>query len=193
MIVLRILSKIERTIDKIYTFLIKKSFKSFGQNSIISYKCKINFPRNISIGNNVNICKNVWLNAGVEKRKDNLPTLKIGDGTYISSYSHINAFHSVEIENDVLIGESVYLGDTIHSTKDYNIPIIKQEYLNKGEVKIGTGSHICRNTTISSDCIIGKNCVISPNTFVIQKEIPDYSLAVGNPSTIIEDYNNQNE
>ena len=189
MIVFKILNKIERILDRIYTFFIKKNFKNFGKNSLISFKCKFNYPKNISIGSNVTICKDVWLNAGVESREDNLPTLIIGDGCYISSYSHINAFKEVIIEKDVLIGESVYLGDTIHSTDDYDIPIIKQKYVFKGKVVVGTGSHICRNSTISAECEIGRNCLISPNTFVVHKKIPDHTLAIGNPSTLIEDYN----
>ena len=145
MIFFKIINKVERILDKIYTFFIKKSFKNFGKNSIISFKCKISYPQNISIGSNVTICKDVWLNAGIKSRDDNLPTLSIGDGCYISSYSHINAFQAVIIEKDVLIGESVYLGDTIHSTEDYDVPIINQKYVFKGKVIVGTGTHICRN------------------------------------------------
>lgn len=189
MIFLKILNKLDRIIDQIYTFFIKKNFREFGKNSLISFKCRFDFPENITIGSNVTICKNVWLNAGVVSRDDKLPTLVIGDGSYISSYSHINAFKEVIIEKNVLIGESVYLGDTIHSTEDYKTPIIKQEYIFKGKVIIGSGTHICRNSTISAECIVGKNCLISPNTFVIHKTIPDHTLAIGNPSTLIEDYN----
>ena len=36
---------------------------------------------------------------------------------------------------------------------------------------------------------LGKNCVICPNSFVVQREIPDYSMLIGNPASLIEDYN----
>ena len=190
---LKILKKIEQLINKFYTFLIKNNFKSFGKNSIISFNCKIDNPGNIIIGNNVTIKKNVWLNGGTINKEKNKQSLVIGDGCYISSYCHINAYEKVKIERDVLIGEGVYLGDTIHSTKSYNKPILKQEYTYMGPVTIGEGSHICRYSTISSKCKIGKNCIVSPNSFVIHEEIPDYSMAIGNPAEIIEDYNKNNE
>ena len=76
--------------------------------------------------------------------------------------------NAVIIEKDVLIGESVYLGDTIHSTEDYDVPIINQKYVFKCKVIVGAGTHICRNSTISAECI-GRNCLISPNSFVNEK------------------------
>lgn len=186
---LKIFKKIENLIDKIYTLLIKKDFKSFGTNSIVSFNCKIDNPESIVIGNDVIIKKNVWLNAGTGDQT----SLIIDDGSYISSYCHINAYKDVKIEKNVLLGEGVYIGDTIHSTKDYKKPIIKQDYVFMGKVLVGEGSHICRYSTISSKCKIGKNCIISPNSFVIHEEIPDYSMAIGNPAEIINDYNKKND
>ena len=190
---LKVQNKLKRIIDKIYTYIICKSFMNFGKNSVICFPCKIDNPSNILIGDNVTICKNVWLNAGVKKRDDNQPSLNIKDGSYISSYTHINAFSDVTIERNVLIGEGVYFGDTIHSTDNYNLPIIKQEYIFQGKIIIGEGSHLCRNSTISSECIVGKNVIICPGSFVVQKEIPSYSMAIGNPASLIEDYNKKND
>ena len=179
-----------RLIDKLYTLIIKKKFYKFGNNSLISFPCKISSPENIFIGNNVIIGRNVWLNAG--NKKNNKATLKIDDGCYISSYTHINAFKDVTVEKNVLVGEGVYFGDTIHSTEDYKVPIIKQNYKFVGKVVIGEGSHLLRYSTISSNCLIGKNCVICPNSFVVHREIPDYSMLIGNPASLIEDYNKKN-
>lgn len=190
---LKIQKKLINLIDKIYTALIKKKFFKFGKNSIICFPCKIESRENISIGENVLICKNVWLNAGIKKINNNNPTLIIKDGCHISSYTHINAFEDVTIEKNVLVGEGVYFGDTIHSTEDYNIPIIQQKYKFQGKVIIGEGSHLCRYSTISSNCIVGKNSIICPNAFVVQNEIPDYSMSIGNPAILIEDYNKKND
>lgn len=191
--IIKFQNKLSRIIDIIYTFLLRKNFNKIGKNSLICFPCKIDNPANISIGDNVTVCKNVWLNAGVNKKDNTEPSLKIKDGCYISSYSHINAFEDVTLEKDVLVGEGVYFGDTIHSTEDYQKPIIQQEYKFQGKVVIGEGSHLCRNSTISSNCIIGKNCIICPSSFVIQKNIPDYSMLIGNPASLIEDYNKKNE
>ena len=136
MLVIRILNKLDRIIDRIYTFLIRKSFKSFGKNSLISYKCRIDYPSNISVGSNVVICKNVWLNGGDRSLPNNTPTLTISDGCHISSYCHINAFHNVVIESDVLLAENVYLGDTNHQNSLKEMPIIKQGNIYHAELKV---------------------------------------------------------
>ncbi len=183
MLVVRILNKLDRIIDRIYTFLIRKSFKSFGKNSVISYKCRIDYPSNISVGSNVIICKNVWLNGGDRSLPNNTPTLTISDGCHISSYCHINAFHNVVIENDVLLAENVYLGDTNHQNSLKEMPIIKQGNITKGPVKIKKGSFICKNAVISNPIEIGEYSIVGPNAFVT-KSVPNKKIALGNPARI---------
>lgn len=173
-------------INKISTNFYKRKFKDVGDNIIIRYACKIDNGNKIVIGNNVFIGEHVWLNAG--NINDKNISLEIKDGSYISRFCHINAFKKVIIENDVLLGEGVYIGDTDHATKNKNLPIIKQGFETKGEVIIGTGSHICKGAVISAGVKIGKNVVVGPNSFVTQHEIPDYSLVIGNPAVIIEDF-----
>ncbi len=175
-------------INKLSTLYYKNSFNTFGKNSIIRYACKIDNGKKIKVGNNVFIGEHVWLNAG--NIFDKQISLVIGDGCYLSRFVHINAFKNVIIENDVLLGEGVYIGDTDHATKDKNIPIIKQGFETKDKVLISSGSHICKGAVISAGVKIGRNVVVGPNSFVTQHEIPDYSLVIGNPATIIEDFNN---
>lgn len=174
-------------INKFTSFYYKKKLQSFGHNLVIRYACKIDNGKKISIGDNVFIGEHVWLNAG--NINDKNISLMIGHGTYISRFTHINAFKKVIIEKDVLLGEGVYVGDTDHATKDKNLPIIKQGFETKGGVTIGTGSHICKGAVISAGVKIGKNVVVGPNSFVTQHDIPDYSLVIGNPAVIIENFN----
>ena len=174
-------------ISKISTYFYKRKFKKTGKEIIIRYACKIDNGKKIILGNNIFIGEHVWLNAG--NLDDKNTSLEIRDGSYISRFCHINAFKKVIIENDVLLGEGVYIGDTDHATKNKNLPIIKQGFETKGEVRIGTGSHICKGAVISAGVKIGRNVVVGPNSFVTQHEIPDYSLVIGNPAAIIENFN----
>ena len=183
-----ILNIIEIFLDSIYTFLIKRSFYSFGKNSKISFKCKITNPQSISIGSNVFIKKNVWLNAG-PKNFSNKPFLVIEDGCQINTNTHINAYQNVQIKKFTLIGENVYFGDADHGTDDYSKPIIDQKIKIKAPVIIGSGTHICKNAILSSPIELGKNCLVAPNAYLIEKKLEDFSLAIGNPAVVIEDYN----
>ena len=181
----KILKKLDKYFENFTTFLNKKRFRRFGENSRIRYGCIINNPRLIELSENVFIGDHVWLNAGEGLNKDETK-LFIKKGSHVSRFSHINAFNGVIIEEDVLIAENVYIGDTDHKTSKKEVPIIKQGHEIKKSVVIKSGSFICKNAIINAGTTIGKRSIVAPNAFVIQKNIPDYSFVIGNPSRVFK-------
>lgn len=188
-IIEKIFNKISKIFDFLTTLINKFRFKKFGKNSIIKYGCIINNPKLIEIENEVVVDNNVWLNAQ-DELKDGNTKLVIKNGSHISRFGHINAFNQVVIEENVLIGESVYIGDADHSTSNKDVPIIKQGIKVKGKVLIKSGCHICKGSVISAGVVIGKNAVVAPGAFVTT-DVPDHSMAIGSPASIIENYNNK--
>ena len=100
----------------------------------------------------------------------------------IMNVSPINSFilgqesiieHYVTIDNGV---GHVHIGDHsrigIHNTS----PVIIEDE-----------SWIGANTVITSGVHIGKHCVIGAGS-VVTKDIPDYSVAVGNPAKVVKHY-----
>ena len=181
----KIFNKLSKIFDLFTTFINKVRFKKFGKNSIIRYGCIINNPKLIELSDEVFIGDHVWLNAGEGFNKEETK-LFIRKGSHISRFCHINAFNKVVIEEDVLIAENVYIGDTDHKTSLKDIPIIKQGNEIKGEVIIKKGSFICKkcdnqcwNNSRGKLC----NCI---NAFVVQKNIPPNSFVFGNPSKILK-------
>jgi acetyltransferase-like isoleucine patch superfamily enzyme len=180
---------INKIIDKIYTIILRRKFKHCGKNVKIRFPVTITNPQKISIGDDVFIGEHVWLNAGhnpsllKSQNQDDDLTLIIKRGCYISRFSHINAFHSVHIMEDVLIAENVYLGDADHSITNKTKPIINQEVKIKGKVVIGSGSFVCKNSVIASGVSTGTNSVVGPNSF-LTKDLPSYKIAIGNPARI---------
>ena len=180
-----VLKKIELLTNKCSTLFYKYRFRKFGSNSVVRFGCILNSPNNIEIGKNVYINKYVWLNSN-DWRKDGRASLIVGDGTYIGRFSQINAFQDVVIENNVLIADNVYFGDVDHGIKDKKNPIKNNKYEFKGPILIKEGSFICRNAIISAGTTIGKNSIVAPGAYVIQKVVPDHSMAIGNPSRIVK-------
>ena len=174
----KILKKLDKYFENFTTFLNKKRFRRFGENSRIRYGCIINNPRLIELSENVFIGDHVWLNAGEGLNKDETK-LFIKKGSHVSRFSHINAFNGVIIEEDVLIAENVYIGDTDHKTSKKEVPIIKQGH----EIK---KSVVIKSAIINAGTTIGKRSIVAPNAFVIQKNIPDYSFVIGNPSRVFK-------
>ena len=174
--------------EKIYKgcFLIfyKRSFKTFGKRSTISFPFQVDGAKFVSIGKKVHIHKNAWLLA---LKNTYIPNLIIEDNTYIGRSSHIVCVNSITISNDVLISDKVYISDNLHNYKDINIPIKNQNIIDKGTVIIGKHTWLGENVCVIG-ASVGKHCVIGANSVVL-KDIPDYSIAVGSPARVIKKYN----
>jgi len=168
--------------------MIGRYFALFGDRSIIYKAARIMGAANISIGKSVTINMGAYLYAlEIAEQK---PKLIIGDGVTIGFYSHIVAVDEVIIEKNVLIADKVYIGDNSHIYDDIQIPIIEQGVRSTGKTEIGEGSWIGDNVSIVSSKI-GKHCVIGSNS-VVNKDIPDYCVAVGNPAVVVKRYNFEN-
>ena len=61
----------------------------------------------------------------------------------------------------------------------------KRKLYSKGEVKIGKNVWIGDKVTILPGVVIGDGAIIGANA-VVSKDIPQYTIAVGNPIKIIE-------
>ena len=165
-----------------FSLLFAKSFKFYGKNISIVSPDIIEGEEYIHLDDNVSIGSMCWLLA--YKQDEKLPSLNIYQNATIGRFSHIVALKKVTIEKNVLIADKVYISDNIHSYTNINLPIKDQTIEFKGEVIIGENSWIGENVSIVG-AKIGKHCVIGANSFV-NKDIPDYSIAVGTPAKVIK-------
>lgn len=168
----------------IYTLIVRGRFASFGVGSRLEPCAKLISPYLISIGCNVHICQNAWLNAK-DDREDGLPTLYIGDGTYVGRLTQINAWQSVEIGNNVLIADRVFITDADHNFSDVTIPIRLQGDSFLGAVTLRDGCWIGIGSVILPGVTIGRNAVVAANA-VVTKDVPDYAVVGGVPAKIIK-------
>jgi len=165
--------------------LFKVKCKHIGKGTIIYHPLEIDAPGAISIGDNVMIESFAWLMGNQTKGE----SLTIKNGTRIGHFSHIVAMDSVTLEENVLIADRVFISDCTHGYEDVETPVIQQCISSLGKITIGEGSWIGENVCVSG-ANIGKHCIIGANAVVV-KDIPDYSVAVGNPARVIKQYNHQ--
>lgn len=156
----------------IYTFYLKLFLYNLGSKSIIESFIKYNNLKSVSIGKSSYICSNVWFNS---KPSNGKVTLKIGNGVYIGRDSQINCWSSVQIEDNVLIADRVYISDAEHHFKNKKIPIISQGDYFKNPVLLKSGSWIGIGAVILPGVTIGKNAVVGPYS-VVRENVPDYSI-----------------
>lgn len=148
----------------------------------------VNGYARIFIGSKVYINDRGWL-ACEPLTGEADPRLTIGDGTYIGRFCHIYATSTIEIGKKVLIADKVYISDNLHSYENIDLPVIDQPIKQTKPVIIGDGAWLGENVCVIG-ATVGKNSVIGANS-IVNKDIPDYCIAIGSPAVIIKRYNSE--
>ncbi len=110
--------------------------------------------------------------------------LTIGNNVGIAANAFISVRGNVEIGDDTIIGPNVSIFSENHVFEDKNIPIRLQGSSRKG-VKIGKDCWIGSGVVILDGVTIGDGCVIAAGA-VVNKDIPEYSVAGGVPAKTIK-------
>jgi len=153
-----------------------------GKNVYIGKHCALKGKSNIVLEDGVTVrpYAQIWSGGG---------TVRIGRGSEIGERCRISIANSLEIGEKVLLSPNVYITDCDHEYRNVDIPVIEQGIVQKGQkVSIGEGSYIGINAVIVGNVKIGNHCVIGANS-IVNKDVPDFCVAVGCPVKIIKSYN----
>jgi len=92
----------------------------------------------------------------------------------------------VTVGNDVIFAQNVVVSGLNHEYRDINMPIMQQP-VTTAQITIGDSCWIAANVVITAGVTIGKHCVVAAGA-VVTKNIPDYTVAAGNPAKPIKRY-----
>lgn len=184
----------------IFCFGLKKK----GKVLFIGRNVKIHCKSKLSLGYGVTLQNQVLINAlsreGITL-EDNVSIgmrsmiktsgslTSIGKGFYMGHDSamgndcFIGAAGGVKIGSYVAIGQNVRFHSENHDFRDRKKKICEQGVSNKG-IEVGDDCWIGAGAVLLDGVHVGNGCVIGANTLV-NKDIPDYAIAVGNPVKII--------
>lgn len=152
---------------------------------IIDPTCDIRGIGRMRFDKGVVVQKDCWLNIAFQNTREG-PMIVIGEGTNIGRRSTISAANSIVIGKNVLMASDVLITDHFHEYRDVAIPIMHQGITtHEDRVIIGDDTWIGTHAVIMGNVTVGKHCVIGANS-VVNRDIPDYCVAVGNPSRIIK-------
>lgn len=117
---------------------------------------------NCNIGQNVNIGNNVII------------------GNFVKIQNNVSVYEGVELEDYVFCGPSMVFT---------NVSIPRSEYPQKGsdfylKTLVKKSASLGANCTIVCGNIIGNYSIVGAGS-VVTRDVPDYSLVVGNPAKII--------
>lgn len=108
----------------------------------------------------------------------------IGDYTRIGLRCTI--IGPAHIGHHVILAQNIVVSGLNHRYEDTQLPI-HQQGVTATLTQIGSDSWIGANSVITAGINIGKHVVIGAGS-VVTKDIPDYSIAVGNPARVIKKY-----
>jgi len=110
--------------------------------------------------------------------------LSIGAGTYLNLGVMVATMELVEIGEHCMIANGSLITDANHRFSDMSQPITWQGFESRGPTRIGDNCWLGANVVVTSGVTIGERCVIGANA-VVTKDIPAYSVAVGNPAHVV--------
>lgn len=123
--------------------------------------------------------------------------ISIGNNSFIGTGTRVWSGDKIEIGNNVLVSHNCNIIDTNSHEIDYQERAIRSEELfvngpweTKGSIVtdpivIMDDVWISFNVTILKGVTIGKGAIIAANS-VVTKDVPEFSLVVGNPAKIIK-------
>ena len=143
---------------------------------------RVNNPRNIRIGNHVRIDRMSRLSSyegGI---------IEIEDNCYIGQFFSVMAGGNVTIKKNTLIASFVaVIGENHNIDPEAGVKYGSQPLIKK-DVVIGENCWIGEKAIILPGVIIGDWSIIGASS-VVNKSIPPYSIAAGNPAKVIKKYN----
>ncbi|WP_017258051.1 DapH/DapD/GlmU-related protein [Pedobacter arcticus] len=126
----------------------------------------------------------------VEIAGQNPPSIILGENIQINDYVHIASGELVSIGNNVLIASKVFITDINHGEysnkfSDSPLSIPNNRKLSTRPVIIEDNVWLGENVCILPGVFIGAGSIIGAAS-VVTKDIPSYSIAVGNPAKVVK-------
>jgi acetyltransferase-like isoleucine patch superfamily enzyme len=126
----------------------------------------------------------IWSNKYVHSQVTYKQNLSIGKNSTWNYGCWINAMGKITIGDNVIIGPYCIIHSGNHKFENVNVPIREQGYEKY-------------HTVIEDDCWLGANVIVLPGVHiskgsiigagsVVTKDIPQYTIAVGNPAKVIK-------
>lgn len=181
---------IKKVYYKLLYLLKKQKYKNIGKKTYIDKSVHIIGLKNIRIGSNNIISDDTWLN--VNDRTDGKIGIEIGNNCYIGKRNFFSSSAKITLKDYFMSGINCSLLGSDHLIDEPLKPYIHTGTTNDTSIYIGTNVWFGANVTVIGDVKIGHGSIIGANSLVL-KDIPPFSIAVGNPAKVIKRYDFDNK
>jgi acetyltransferase-like isoleucine patch superfamily enzyme len=165
-------------------------FASFGKGTWAHYSCHVtrSAAPYISIGENVALARDVWLDVDAAPGKDS-PLLIVEEGCGLQRRGVYSARNRIHLMRNVICSHSVRVMD--HSSEvGEGEDIGRRSETAGGTIRIEEECWIGFGVVIvceQGELVIGRHCVVGANS-VVTRSIPPYSVVAGDPARIVKQY-----
>lgn len=173
-----------------------RTFFIFPSAKIVRFPIRIRGRKFMEVGENFTTGFNCRLDAFPIDAKGKIIT--IGNNVQINDYVHIAGIQDIVIKDNVLIASNVFITDHNHGNysgfnQDSPLSIPSERKLYSDSVIIEKNVWIGEFVTILPGVQIGEGSIIGTMS-VVNKNIPEYSIAVGSPAKVVKRFDfKQNE
>ena len=176
---------INETIDQlVFHITIKYRLGNCGSHSVIERPLTVANPRRIMIGEGTRIRRGAVLVVRADPYNGEARgTIQIGNEVYIGRLCQIEANNRIEIQDDTLIADKVFISDHDHAYADVYRPIRYQGWTQGEPIRIGKGSWIGYGACILSGVQIGEHSVVGAGS-IVTKNIDSFTVVAGNPARV---------
>jgi len=130
--------------------------------------------------------KNINIERGAKFNRN----ISIGDNSGIGHKSSVAPYTT--IGKNVMIAPEVIMYSQNHKIDRVDIPMCEQGFGEIEPITIGDDVWIGRRVMILPGVHIGDGCIIGAGA-VVAKDIPPYSIAIGNPAKVIKNRKNMDK
>ncbi len=156
-----------------------------GKNSFLDATVQVLGWRNVRIGQDCVIGEYTWLN--VNHREGEEAAILIEDSCFVGRRNFFSAARRIRLGAYCLTGTDCRFLGANHVFTSPFVPYIKSGVTTEGVIDIGVNCWLGADVTVLGNVRIGHGSIIGACT-VVTRDIPPFSLAVGNPARVLRRY-----
>jgi acetyltransferase-like isoleucine patch superfamily enzyme len=165
---------------------IKRAFSpNISASASLARRVQIFGLDNIKINDNCTIGENTIITINDRSTKE--IRFSIGSNTYIGRNNFFTIGQGMRIGEYCIFGNNCSFLCSDHAFETPLEPYLMSGYTFDKSINIGTNCWLGINVCIIGNVNIGHGCIIGANA-MITKDIPPFSMVVGNPSKVIKRY-----
>jgi len=167
-------------------YIKRKLILKIGANSFLANNVQILGLKNIIIGSNTTIGENTLIT--INNRDTDKVKLIIGNNVYIGRNNFFTVGDVMTIGDYCIFGNNCSFISSNHNFSNPMMPYALSGATDSNKIEIGLNCWLGYNVSIIGSVKIGYGSIIGANSVVL-KDVPPFSIAVGNPAKVIKVFN----